>query len=239
MSAIALIVPTPPESQVIRSMILPSPGDEMKNISLGEIYGKTVLFTHCGAGKVNAAHSATLLIEKHDIESLILFGVGGAYVRSCLNVGDIAIAETENYGDEGVITVDGWKPMDFTGIPILKKERNYFNSYQVDPDLANYAMEASQKCGFNTRKGNFITVSMCSGTRSAGETMVRRFNGLCENMEGAAVAHICSIYDTPMVEIRGISNLIEDRDENKWNIEKASTNCNRVVSELIRRLDNK
>jgi len=37
-------------------------------------------------------------------------------------------------------------------------------------------------------------------------------------MEGAAVAHICSMYGIPVIEIRGISNIIEDRDMKKWNI---------------------
>jgi futalosine hydrolase len=239
MSIIALLAPTPLESKGIRSKIQPSPGKEMKILSRGDLHGITVFFTHCGAGKVNAAHSATLLLENHDIERLILFGIGGAYEQSGLDIGDIAIAETENYGDEGIITSNGWKPMDFIGIPLLKKEKEYYNSYKMDSKLCLQAVIASKICGFNVRSGNFITVSMCSGTQLAGECLRTRFNGLCENMEGAAVAHICTMYDIPMVEIRGISNIIDERDINRWNIEKAAANCNKTVLELIRRLGQK
>jgi futalosine hydrolase len=239
MSVIALLAPTPLESKGIRSKIKPEPAENIKIIHKGDLYDKTVYFTHCGPGKVNAAHSTTLLLENHVIKRLILFGIGGAYERSGLDIGDIAIAETENYGEEGVITSNGWKPMDFIGIPLLKKEKDYYNSYQIDSSLIGQAASASKNCGFNVRSGNFITVSMCSGTQLAGEKMRTRFNGLCENMEGAAVAHICTMYDIPMVEIRGISNIIEDRDLNRWNIEKAASNCNKTVLELIRTIDQK
>lgn len=237
MSIIALLAPTPFESKRIRSEIQPEPAENMKIIYKGNLFDKTIYFSHCGAGKVNAAHSATLLLENYDIEKLVLFGIGGAYERSGLDIGDIAIAETENYGEEGVITSDGWKPVDFIGIPLLKKEKEYYNSYPMDPDLRGQAAFASKNCGFNVRSGNFITVSTCSGTQLAGEFLRKRFNGLCENMEGAAVAHICTMYDIPMVEVRGISNIIEDRDMNRWDIEKAAANCNKTVLELIRRLD--
>ncbi len=239
MSVIALLAPTPRESKGIRCKIQPNPAENMKIIYKGALYDKTVYFSHCGPGKVNAAHTATLLLEKHDIEKLILFGIGGAYEQSGLDIGDIAIAETENYGEEGVITSNGWKPMDFIGIPLLKTEKEYYNSYPMDSKLFRQAVAASKSCGFNVKSGNFITVSMCSGTKGAGESQRTRFDGLCENMEGAAVAHICTMYDIPMVEIRGISNIIEDRDINRWNIEKSAANCNKTVLELIRRLEQK
>ena len=57
----------------------------------------------------------------------------------------------------------------------------------------------------------------------------------CKN-EGAAVAHICARYGVPMIEIRGISNLTGERDMKKWNIPLAVSNCNKAVSELVRRL---
>lgn len=74
------------------------------------------------------------------------------------------------------------------------------------------------------------------GTSENGKLMRRRFDGICENMEGAAAAHICAMYGVPMVEVRGISNIIEDRDLKKWEINRAALNCNKVVMELVRRL---
>lgn len=233
---LALIAPTPVESKEIRHKIRPAPIEEMKNIFKGEIEGSSVIFTHCGVGKVNAAHSATVILEKYEVDVLILFGIGGAYLNSGLKIGDVAVAQSENYGEEGVMTKEGWSPMEFTGFPLLRKEREYYNTFPLDKNLAQIAVEASKDCGSDPKQGNFVTVSQCSGTRESGELIRRRFDGLCENMEGAAAAHICAIYGVPMVEVRGISNIIESRDMEKWNIDLAALNCNKVVMELIRRL---
>ena len=233
---LALVAPTPIESKEIRCEIRPAPGDDLKKVFEGELSGNHIIFTHCGVGKVNAAHSATLMLENYDVDVLILFGIGGAYPDSSMKVGDIVIADSENYGEEGVMTKEGWNPMEYTGFPLLKNKKEYYNTFALDAKLAKIAVSASKDCGFNTKKGNFVTVSQCSGTLKSGIVMKERFNGLCENMEGAAVAHICTMYGVPMIEVRGISNMIEDRDMKRCDIEAATSNCNKVVMELVRRL---
>lgn len=233
---IALITATPLESKKIRHEIYPVPVGGMKVVSEGRLSGKDIIFTHCGVGKVNAAHSATLILENYDVDILVLFGIGGAYPDSDLGIGDIAVAKIENYAEEGVLTENGWRPMDFLGFPLLKNEREYYNTFPLDDRMAKLAADASKNCGFNVRTGNFVTVSQCSGTRESGALMKKRFNGLCENMEGAAIAHICALYGIRMIEIRGISNIVEDRDMKKWDIEKAALTCNKAVIELMRNL---
>ncbi len=230
---LALIAPMPVESEELRRRLSPQPDEELKVIFEGELYGKPVIFTHCGVGKVNAAHSATLMLENYNVDILVLFGTGGGYSGE---VGDIVVAESESYGEEGVLTTDGWKSVEFMGFPLLKDEREYYNTFPMDTNLVQRAIKALKNAGFNISSGNFVTVSQCSGTREAGEIMKKRFKGICENMEGAAVAHICTMYRVPMIEVRGISNIIEDRDMKKWNIKKAASNCNEAVIELIKRL---
>jgi futalosine hydrolase len=234
MHNIALIAPTPVESRELRLDIKPLPDEAEGVISKGSFHGKSILFSHCGIGKVNAAHSVTLLFECQRPDILILFGIGGAYSEA--QVGDVVIAVNENYGEEGVITPDGWKPMEFTGFPLLKNDVDYFNTFTMDRKLSQLAFKASKDIGLKVHSGNFITVSQCSGTRKAGDMISKRFNGICENMEGAAIAHICAKYKVPMIEIRGISNIIEDRDLKKWNISLAVSNCSKAVNEIVRRL---
>ncbi len=106
----------------------------------------------------------------------------------------------------------------------------------MDADLARFALSVSKDVGFNVKSGNFVTVSRCSGTRESGDIMRKRFNGICENMEGAAVAHICALYGIPMIEIRGISNIVEERTLKNWNIPLAVSHCNKAVSEVVKRL---
>src|SRR5512134_2544180 len=89
-------------------------------ITEGMLGGKRVLLCVGGMGKVNAAHAATLLLTQFTPASLVVFGVGGAYPSSGARIGDIVLAREEIAGDEGVLTVEGFRDMFSIGIPLLK-----------------------------------------------------------------------------------------------------------------------
>ncbi len=165
---------------------------------------KPVVLSLCGVGKANAAHATTLLIERFGPEVIYILGVAGAYPSSRLRVGDIVIAEKEIYGDEGLETGTDFCTMEVLTLPLASiGSIRYFNEFPL--------LIPEQFGGFNNR-GTFVTVSSCSGTISRALEREKRFKALCENMEGAAVAHVCALCGIPAVEIRGISNVIEDRE---------------------------
>jgi futalosine hydrolase len=51
-------------------------------------------------------------------------------------------------------------------------------------------------------------------------------------MEGAAAAHVCALYRLPFLEVRGISNLVEDRDRERWRIPLAAGAAQQAVGRL-------
>ena len=63
--------------------------------------------------------------------------------------------------------------------------------------------------------------------------LARRYQAVCENMEGAAVALVALRYGIPCLEIRGISNLVEDRDMSRWDIGLAVEAAQRFVLKVI------
>ena len=175
-----------------------------KTFYTGDLAGTRAVVCVCGIGKTNAAHGTTLLLEKFGPALVYCIGVAGAYPSSGLAVGDAVVGEKEVYGDEGLSLGDGFCTMDALGLPLLSCDGvgRYYNEF---PLLVPAGLR-----GFKAR-GVFLTVSACTGTAAKGRDLERRFNALCENMEGAAVAHICALNRIQVVEIRGISNLIEDR----------------------------
>ena len=202
----------------------------------GSFSKNRVVFGISGMGKTNAAHAVTVLIEKFSPSCVVNFGIGGAYPSSGLRVGDIAVAEKEVYADEGVLLKDGLHSFEITGIPLLKvRGRKYFNEFPADKRLRRLALKAAGAIA-NCKSGVFLTVSACTGTRKRAAELAGKFGPICENMEGAAIAHICRIYGIPFVEIRGISNIVEDRDKGKWDIELASENCQKAVSRFLETL---
>ena len=59
--------------------------------------------------------------------------------------------------------------------------------------------------------------------------MEERWGAVCENMEGAAAAHVSLLYGVPFAEARGISNIVEDRDRSRWDINTACANCALII----------
>ena len=217
-----------------------------ENFYKGKIGKYNVIHVISGIGKANAAHAATLLIEKFSPSAVINFGIGGAYPSANLRTGDIAIADKEIYGDEGLWLKDGFRKADKIGTPLLKKGRKkYFNEFPVDKNLMQKAVKFF---GFVTchsslvtevKSGAFVTVSTVTGTDKRARELEKRFSAsgggaICENMEGAAVAHVCAMYGIPMLEIRGISNIVEDRNRDKWDIKTAAENCQKIILALIK-----
>ncbi len=99
--------------------------------------------------------------------------------------GDVAVAENEFYGDEGILTESGFHTIETLGLPLFSVSGNeYYNKFPL------FVPETFKD---SKLKGNFVSVSTCTGTLTGAIEMERRFNAICENMEGAAVAHICAL----------------------------------------------
>jgi len=188
-----------------------------------------------GMGAVNAAHALTreLVLSPHP-RLVLQVGIGGAFVQANLPVGGVAIATEEVYGDVGVITPDGWLSAEGIGIPLVaanEQRTALFNHFRLDTALAE---RAAAICG--ARTGRFLTLARVTGVRALADTLYERFGAICESMEGAAAAQICSMYDVPFLELRGISNLVEDRDRSKWRIREAALAAQEAALKVIEHL---
>jgi futalosine hydrolase len=191
-----------------------------------------------GIGAVNTAHALSGYFATHQKPSLVIqTGIAGAYVPSGLAVGSVVLADTEIYGDLGVLTVDGWQPMEAVGIPLVAARDGRparFNYFPLDETLV--ARASGIGGSLITRTGPFLTLSIVTGVRALGDKLHDRFGALCESMEGAAAAHVCALHDIPFLEVRGISNLVEDRDRSKWRIKEAAEAAQTVALKLAESL---
>jgi futalosine hydrolase len=206
-----------------------------KKVFKGRISGIETFILNTGIGKVNAAHSATYVIENFPVKKIINLGIGGAYPGSGLTNGDVAIASKEILGDEGVVSPRGWEDLKKIGIPLVRSGRKkYFNEFPlraIYPKGHRHEFPLQNK--FRIRSGAFVTVSAASGSSRRAKELERRFSAICENMEGAAIAQVCAIYNVQMFEFRGISNTAGVRDKRRWKMELASRNCQEAVLQAI------
>jgi futalosine hydrolase len=235
---LALVCSVPLECQRLRAAL---EGAEEVQIGrkpawTGWLDGADVILLPGGMGKTNAAHALTALLETRPVHGVIGFGIGGAYPGSGLSVGSLALATAAVYGDEGVQAPAGWMGTEGIGIPLWTAgESRVFNEFALDPARVEGARAALADAGFDVRMGPFVTVSACSGTAALGAAMAQRVPGaLCEGMEGAALAHVAAIYEVPLLELRAVSNLVEDRDLSRWRIREAAETAQEAVRALVR-----
>jgi futalosine hydrolase len=169
-----------------------------------------------GVGPVNAAHAVTVALMQYQPEAIVVCGVGGAYPGAGLNVGDVVCAHSECYGDLGASSPGGFLDMKALGFPVIASPSPIYNELpmQVFPI---------------DRRAKFVTVSTCTGMDDVARSIEARTGGAVENMEGAAVVHVAHLHGIAAGELRGISNMVTNRDTKSWQLKDAATAAQEAV----------
>ncbi len=69
-----------------------------------------------------------------------------------------------------------------------------------------------------------VTVNTASGSLATIDKLVRKFNPDIETMEGATFFYICLREFIPFLAVRAVSNMVEPRNRNNWDIALALDN---------------
>lgn len=85
-------------------------------------------------------------------------------------------------------------------------------------------------------KVNAITVNKVHGNEKSIAETFSRFHPVVESMEGAAFMYVCEQEKVPYLQVRAVSNLVERRNRDHWNIPLAIENLNNKIMELLNSL---
>jgi len=181
-----------------------------------------------GLGPISTAACLGSYLARYgsEVDGVLNIGVAGAYFDSGLALLDICLAKQEFLGDFGICMEDGI--MDFDSA-ILKHN----SPLLFDNDLVRQFENILQEHGITFKIANFVTVNCCTGTKKRGDFLKEKFMAGCENMEGGAVAMVCKTFNTPCVELRCVSNMVEDRDITNWRLNEAIDEVCRVTEILL------
>ncbi|MDZ7640827.1 MAG: futalosine hydrolase [Desulfurivibrio sp.] len=206
----------------------------------------------CGVGPTAAAATLAAYLAQatspggnaggKPYSGVVLSGIGGLYPSHAASPpvvgGDydhppdllsLCLAEREILGDFGLAAPHGAEPF---GHPELDVEREF----ELASPLLSRAAEILRALGIPYYGGSFVTVNAASTTSRRGRALADHYQALCENMEGGAVALVCRRWQLPLLELRCISNLVEDRDLGRWQLAAALQRQAAVVGELLPRL---
>jgi futalosine hydrolase len=240
MKPIIIIAAVPTEVEVLEKVLeysgrVTSGGFEYVEGAIGNL---RIVVCAGGVGKVNAAAATAVMIERYQPQLVINTGCAGAYAGSGLSIGNLVVASEEVLADNGVVVAEGWKDLRYMNLPSIEQGGlSCYNLLPLSRHASEKAMQLADYYGVFIMRGRFATVSTCSGTRQYGKTLAQRWNAMVENMEGAAVAQVCVRYGVDCLEIRGISNMVEDRDLKKWDIPRAVEAAQRFVLKYLEEMD--
>ena len=191
---------------------------------LGELFAlpeRGVYLAHLGVAKVNTAAGLALALHTLRPDRVVQFGIGGAFAGAGLELGRVAVATQETHLDTGVQLETEWRGMKALGFPLLGA---HYNTFPTDPTLTQTLTKLTNAAAFT-----FGTSETVTGSFSRANVLRERFGVALESMEGAAAAQVCTAFGVPFAELRGISNVVGERDKTRWVLPDAVRAVNRAV----------
>ena len=193
-------------------------------------------------GIVNTAHALTAEIIRNRPAIVIQTGIAGIFKKTGLKIGDIAVAESEQYIHAGIETGRSNRNLNLDPLPfdlISGRSITKKGVFPVDSGLSRLCFKILQNYfsmkNIQVSRGLFITVSTITGSKSTAEELFSIFSPCMEAMEGAAAAHVAAVYKIPFIEIRAGSNYVGQRNKSKWDIPLAAERASLAVAALIER----
>lgn len=166
----------------------------------GTISGKKIAIVKCGIGKVFAAMAATAMIAGFSPRLVVNTGVGGALSKG-LKPLDVVIAEKLLQHDMDTSALGDAKGL-ISGI-----NKIYFES---DVRVSEILLKEAEKLSLNARLGTVASGDKFIAEKSEKEQIVSEFSAdVCE-MEGAAIAQVCFVNNTPFAVVRAISDSADE-----------------------------
>ncbi len=187
---------------------------------------KDVSFLVTGVGPVETAFTLTLFLSRNNnTTSVINFGAAGAYLHGGLNLLDICLARKEVLADLGICLGD--KILSFSGNISVEQD------FDLENDFFIKALKILKDESRPVHTGTFLTVNCASGTSARGNHLQETHQAICENMEGAAMARVCRGFGLQCLEVRCISNMVEDRDVSKWRLKEACDLAGKTAAGIV------
>ncbi len=189
-----------------------------------------VILATSGVGKVSAAMTTQYLINKFEPEIILFTGIAGA-LNSSYEIGDIIIANTCVQYD-----IDASE----LGFPPGTIPYTDYKIFASDNKLLDLAKKIKNK---NTiHFGTILTGDqfISNSNRINYQHLFDYFKGDAIEMEGAALAHVCTHNNLPFLVIRTISDKADETAPKDFNafLKIASRNNFVFIEELLKLISN-
>ena len=170
----------------------------------GTLRGVSAVVVQSGIGKVNASMCAQILCSGYGVTHIVNTGIAGSLDKE-LDIGDLVISRDAIYHDFD---------LRFWGRPIGQVPGFDVTAFPADERLANLALVAAETVNpGHARLGRIASGDQFICSKEQKERIIADTQGICAEMEGAAIAHAAYRNGVPFVIIRAISDKADDSAE--------------------------
>jgi futalosine hydrolase len=189
------------------------PGDDAP-----DVYG---LIT--GVGSVATAFHMANVLAFNTYDVVLNIGLAGAFNRN-LSLGDVLEVNSDCFADLGA--VDHERFLSLIDLGLMSSDEFPYTNGQLVPPPVN---------GLPTglKRASSITVNSVHGDVRGIEAVQKQFPADLESMEGAAFFYAALFKGIPCVQIRAVSNYVEPRNRDAWEIKLALSNLWDAVRMII------
>jgi futalosine hydrolase len=152
-------------------------------------------------------------------------GIAGSY-KDEVTLGDVVMPVTDCFADAGIEDGDNFLTLSEAGL-ISTDDFPFKNGILFSDSYYKEQMASI------LRPVNAITVNTTTGSETTRRKLLKKFNPDIETMEGATFFYICSLEYIPFLALRAISNKVEPRNKNNWNIPLALNNLSEKLFEVL------
>lgn len=178
-----------------------------------------------GVGMVPTAVGVSMVLGTYSYDAVINAGICGSFNTS-LPIGTVLNVATDSLPETGA--EDGEHFLSMIDLKLLGEGEFPFtdgvlvNDSVFDSSLIN-ALPEAKGATVNTVHGNVQSI----------KAFLARSHPDIESMEGAAFFYACKMFRVRCLQIRTVSNFIEERDVSKWNIPLAVRNLNHFLLQML------
>ncbi|AYA77110.1 5'-methylthioadenosine/S-adenosylhomocysteine nucleosidase [Bacillus sp. Y1] len=195
----------------------------------GSMDGAEVILLRSGIGKVNAAMSTTILLDRFKPDYVINTGSAGGF-HPDLNVGDVVISSEVRHHDVDV-TAFGYE---YGQVPQLPA------AFEANSGLVEIAEEAAKEIGsVQIVKGLIATGDSFMNDPKRVDAIRDKFLNLqAVEMEAAAIAQVSYQFGIPFVIIRSLSDIAGKESDVSFEqyLEKAALHSASLVMKIVEKL---
>jgi len=178
-----------------------------------------------GVGMVPTAVFTSIALAKYSYDAVINAGICGSFNRDIpigkvLNINTDCLPETGAEDGEHFLSIIDLKLLDQDEFP-------FFGGKLINDSVFDSSLIKSLLLS------NGVTVNTVHGNEQSIATFLSRHTVDVESMEGAAFMYSCKLSKARFIQIRSVSNYIEDRDVSKWNIPLAVHTLNHFLLDLL------